>query len=266
VGLFSGKKVNLTLCPAEENFKIVFQREDLEGKPIIQANLDNVTESIRCTSLGGKNGVQMVEHLLSALYAFGIDNLLIKVNGPEIVCGDGSAMIFVNAIEKAGVKDLKEKKKQYTLRGTYSFADKETTLVALPANNFQISYVLHYPNVEVLQSRYFLFNLDEGKYKEALASCRTFSTYEDVKPLLDRGIIKGGDLDNAVVIKDGQVINSTKLRYPDEMVRHKVLDLIGDFALMGKTFNAHIVAIRSGHAANIMFAKRIYENFIEGKE
>jgi len=266
IGLFSGKKVSLTLCPSDADSRIVFQREDLPGKPKIRACLNNVTDSIRCTSLGGKMGVQMVEHLLSALYAYGIDNILIKVNGPEIVCGDGSALIFIDAIEKAKIQELNAKKTTYKLSSPQFFQDKDITMVALPSDHLQISYVLHYPAVEVLRSRYCYFQIDGKKYKEEIAACRTFSTYEDVKPLLDKGIIKGGDLDNAIVIKDGQVMNPKGLRYGDEMVRHKVLDLVGDFSLMEKNFKAHIIAIRSGHAANIVFAKKLYEHFTMERE
>jgi UDP-3-O-[3-hydroxymyristoyl] N-acetylglucosamine deacetylase len=265
-GLFSGRNVSLKMCPAEADFKIAFQREDIVGSPLIYADIANVTESIRCTSLNGEKGVQTVEHLLSAVYAYGIDNLLIRVNGPEIVCGDGSAGIFAEAIERAGITQLGKKKKTYKLKEPVFFTKGDTVIMAIPSDTFEVSYVLHYPDVEVLRSQYFSMRLDPKKYKDDIAYCRTFSTYEDIKPLLDNGLLKGGDLDNAVLIKDGKVVNPAGLKYPDEMVRHKILDLIGDFSLIGKNFTARVIAIRSGHFTNVVFAGKLNEKLILEKE
>lgn len=261
-GLFTGEKTSIRLCPAEAGTGILFQRVDLPQKPVIEANIHNVTEAYRCTCLHhGETSILTVEHILSALSAFQIDNLLIEVAGPEIPVGDGSAKIFVEALRTAKFQKQTNKKKVYTLDHPVSLRQGSTVLLALPSDDYQISYTLHYPHSKFLQSQYYSFLVDKINYVQEIAPCRTFSLYEDIAPMLEKGLLKEASLENGVVIKNDEVLNPEGIRFPDEMVRHKILDLMGDISLIGKSFRAHIIAIRSGHATNVAFGKKLLQHF-----
>ena len=261
-GLFTGEKTSIRLCPAEAGTGILFQRVDLPQKPVIEANVQNVTEAYRCTCLHhGETSILTVEHILSALSAFQIDNLLIEVAGPEIPVGDGSAKIFVEALEKAKIQKQSSKKKVYTLDHPVSLRQESTVLFAIPSDDYEISYTLHYPHSKFLRSQYYSFLVDKTNYVQEIAPCRTFSLYEDIAPMLEKGLLKEASLENGVVIKNDEVLNPEGIRFPDEMVRHKILDLMGDISLIGKSFRAHIIAIRSGHATNVAFGKKLLQHF-----
>jgi UDP-3-O-[3-hydroxymyristoyl] N-acetylglucosamine deacetylase len=258
IGLFTGSKVSLTLNPAEENHGIVFQRVDLPNKPKILARLDHVKETPRCTILGDeKINIQTVEHLLSALSAYEIDNLLIEITGPEVPVCDGSSRAFVDLIEQTGILLQKKKRRVIAFTKPIYWSQKEVHIVALPSTDFRISYLLHYPRNEMLKSQFYSTSIDSSIYKEEISTSRTFSVYEEIEPLLEKGFIKGGGLNNAVIIKDNKVLNPEGLRFPEEMARHKILDLIGDLSLLGGKILGHIIAIRSGHFSNISFAKEV---------
>ncbi len=248
----------MTLCPAPIDTGIVFQRTDLPGQPTIPARLESVQEWPRCTKLAsGSATVQMVEHLLSALAAFGIDNLRIELAGPEIPSGDGSSLLFVRAIEEGEIEIQDRMKRLLTIDRPVFWSDKEVHLVALPSPEFRISYTLHYPQSKIIGSQYYTFLLDSDLYKQEIAPCRTFSLYEEIAPFIEKGLLRGGGLSNALVIQNDQIMNVEGARFPDEMVRHKVLDLLGDLSLIGASLQAHIIAIRSGHSSNLAFAKTI---------
>ncbi|MBF5058889.1 UDP-3-O-acyl-N-acetylglucosamine deacetylase [Candidatus Neptunochlamydia vexilliferae] len=262
MGLFTGMKSEIKLRPAPEGTGIVFQRMDLPNKPTLPALAEYVQETPRCTILGTDNfKVQTVEHILSALKAHDIDNLIIEIEGPEIPSCDGSALPFVELIEKAGIVSQSKTKKIHHLETPIFWSKGDVHLVALPSEEFRISYTLNYPNSELLKSQFFTVHVDEETYKEEIASARTFSLYEEVVPLIEKGNIKGGRLDNAVIIKGDSVLNPEGVRYENEMVRHKILDLIGDLALVGQSFIAHVIAIRSGHFSNTSFAKELVNSF-----
>ncbi len=262
LGLFTGKDVTIRLIPAGENHGIVFQRTDLENKPKIPAHVKYVSEINRTTIIKKDNvQIQTVEHLLSALSAYGIDNLLIQISGPEILIGDGSSKIFVDNIDEVGVEKQNADKNFLKIDKPIFFSNEEIHIVAIPANEYRISYTLNYPNNDFLKSQYFTFLVNSKLYKKEIAPCRTYSLYEEIKPYLDNNLIKGGGLNNAVVIKDNKVLNPEGLRFFDEMVRHKILDLMGDMSLIGNPILAHIIAIKSGHLSNVAFARKIVENF-----
>ena len=261
VGLFTGKRNCIRLIPGEENTGIIFRRMDLPGAPEIKASVHNVIDTPRCTILGDKRLViKTVEHLLSAIYALGIDNLIIELNGDEIPAGDGSAAFFVEKIKKAEIQQQEKPRDIYALSSLVSFSEGNMHMIALPSEEFKVSYTLHYPKSTYLHAQYISLKINRESYCEEIAPCRTFSIYEEIKPLLDKGLIKGGGLDNAVIIKDDKILNPEGIRFSNEMARHKVLDLIGDLSLIGKRFTAHIIAIRSGHFANISFAKILEKN------
>jgi len=255
-GLFSGKSVDMTLLPAKPGDGIVFQRMDLPGQPLLPARLEYVKATPRCTILGrGDVEVQTVEHFLSAMAAFGIDNLLVQVSGPELPIGDGSALSFAEIMRKAEKKEFHVPKKFIVVQDPVYFTKNDVTLIALPSDELRISYTLHYPQSAFIGSQFYSFSLDEEKFLKEIAPSRTFCLYEEIVPLLEKGIIRGGGLESAVVIKDDRVANPEGLRFPDEMVRHKILDLLGDLYLLGNPLLAHIIAIRSGHATNVEFAR-----------
>lgn len=264
-GLFTGEETKIVLTPAAEGFGIVFQRMDLSSAPLIRAHLSEVAETHLCTFAGkGNVRVQMVEHLLSALSAYGVDNLLVKVYGSEIPACDGSAKVFVEAIEKAGVRILDKSKSYITLDEPIFLSEGKISLVALPSTEFRISYTMDYPQSTLIGTQFHSIGIASKNYRDEIASCRTFSIYEEIGPLLEKGLIKGGDLSNAVIVQNDKVVNPEGLRFKDEMVRHKILDMIGDLSLLGP-MKAHIIAIRSGHFTNIRFAKLILNKCLENK-
>ena len=263
IGLFSGAKSTIRLIPAPANTGIVFRRVDIPGGIEIPARVEYVVETPRCTILG-RDGItiQTVEHLLSALKAFEIDNLTVEIDGPEVPTCDGSAVPFVSLIKEAGVAYQKETKEIMRIREPIFWSKGDITLVALPSDEFRFSYTLNYPHSPLLKSQFFTIAVDEESYEEEIAPARTFSLYEEIVPLIEKGSIKGGTLENAVIIKDDRVINPEGLRFAEEMVRHKILDLIGDLSLVGCTFHAHVIAIRSGHFSNTSFARELVNHFL----
>lgn len=261
-GLFTGAKTEIKLRPAPEGTGIVFQRVDLPDKPLLPAKVESVRETPRCTILGNQNfQIQTVEHILSALKAFDLDNVIIEIDGSEVPSCDGSAVPFVDLIQKAGVVSQTATKKVYHLETPVFWSKGDVHLVALPAEEFRISYTLNYPNSDLLKSQFYTVHVNEETYKQEIAPARTFSLYEEVVPLIEKGNIKGGRLDNAVIVKGDTILNPEGVRYKDEMVRHKILDLIGDLSLVGRSFLAHVIAIRSGHFSNTSFARELVSSF-----
>lgn len=262
IGLHTGVKVTMHLHPASENTGIVFRRIDLDLQPSLKAHINHVVSTPRCTNIGcNAFSIYTVEHLLSALKAFGIDNVFVDLDGPEPPVGDGSALLFVELIKKAGLLVQKQKKTIRFLKSPISYSSGNTHLVALPCENYKISYTLHYPNCSTMGTQFYSFDLSSSGFEQEIAPCRTFALYEEVAKLKEKGLIKGGSLDNAVVIKNDQVVNEEGLRFSEEMARHKILDVIGDLALLSLDFRAHVIALCSGHSANIAFGKKILEYF-----
>jgi UDP-3-O-[3-hydroxymyristoyl] N-acetylglucosamine deacetylase len=263
VGLHTGKEVSIRFCPAPEHSGIVFQRSDLPGKPTIPASVEYVQDTSRSTTLGiGSCCVQTVEHVLAAIHAYHIDNLYIQVTDSEPPIGDGSSLTFVEMIEDAGIYEQAATISPVKIKVPIHFSHGDTHLIALPSEDYRISYTLHYPNTPVIRSQYFSMKVTEESFKREVSGCRTFALYEEITYLMERGLIRGGSLENAVVIKDDVVFSKEGLRFPDEMVRHKVLDLIGDLALVGFQFCAHVIAIRSGHASNVALGKELVSQIL----
>lgn len=256
IGLFTGISVTIKILPAKEDFGIVFKRVDLPNAPEVKASLSSVVATPRCTVLGnGEAVVQTVEHLLAALAAYEIDNVLIEINGPEIPILDGSAKQFVEKIEAVGTKELSKAKPIYTLKNPVYYSDKDIHIIAIPSDEFRVSFTLQFPSTHSIATQFASFPVNASIFAKDIAPARTFSAYEEIAPLIEKGVIKGGSLENAVLIQEGKVRNPEGLRMPDEFVRHKILDVIGDLSLINFSFKAHITAIRSGHASNFAFAK-----------
>lgn len=285
VGIHSGTSVHMVLEPAEPNTGIVFQRTDLEGQPTVKADVDFVTETNRSTTLSNNGAsVNTIEHLLAALTGCSIDNVLVKIDGPEIPILDGSSRPFVEALQKAGRQKQEAIKTWYTIEHNIYFYDEEKNveMVAMPANEYRINTLIDF-NSPVLGTQHSqLRHISE--FNTEIAPCRTFSFFHELEYLLQNNLIKGGDLSNAIVVVDREVsdaqlerlahafgkekiaitsegyLNNLQLRFPNEPARHKLLDLVGDLALVGLSFKAHIIANRPGHASNVAFAKKIKEH------
>lgn len=262
IGIHTGKEVSLKFCPAKEGTGIVFKRVDLPGKPIIPATLEYVQDTSRSTTIGVRDvRIHTVEHVLSALKAYKIDNLLIEISNIEPPVGNGSSDVFVEMIENTGVVDQEKTLAVVKIQRPIYWSEGDIHIVALPSNGYRISYTLHYPESHFLSGQFHSIVLNEESYKKEIAPCRTFSLYKEVSFLMDRGLIKGGSLDNAVVITEDAILSKGGLFFPNEMARHKILDLIGDLSLIGFDFHAHIIAIRSGHASNFAFSKLLFTHF-----
>ena len=261
IGIHTGELVTMKFCPASEGTGIVFRRVDLPGQPTVPATVEYVCDTARSTTLGvGPMRIHTVEHVLAALSAYQIHNLYIELNNIEPPVGNGSSDVFVQMIEEAGIREQEGVFPIANLEAPVALSEGDIHLVALPSDHFRISYTLSYPEKPTLKAQYRSFALTSDTFKKEIAPCRTFSLYKEVAYLMDRGLIKGGSLDNAVVIDGDVVFSKGGLFFEDEMVRHKILDMVGDLSLVGFPFHAHIIAIRSGHATNCALAKKLYEH------
>jgi UDP-3-O-[3-hydroxymyristoyl] N-acetylglucosamine deacetylase len=259
VGIHTGQEVTIRFLPADENAGVFFKRIDLPGQPLMSAKLDYVFDTSRSTNLAKEQArIYTVEHVLAALRAYEIDNVCIELNGIEPPAGNGSSDVFVEMIDKAGVVEQSAPVLIRKIETPVYHSDGDIHLVCLPADEYRISYTLHYPNSKALGTQYHSLVLTKNSFVNELAPCRTFALYEEISYLIDSGLIKGGSLDNAVVAKGDAVLSKGGLFFPNEMVRHKILDLIGDLSLIGIPFTGHIIAVRSGHTTNFHFAKKLF--------
>jgi UDP-3-O-[3-hydroxymyristoyl] N-acetylglucosamine deacetylase/3-hydroxyacyl-[acyl-carrier-protein] dehydratase len=281
-GLHTGILVDMTLKPAHPGFGIQFQRVDLPNQPIIKADCDLVTDTSRGTTLQvGDAKVSTVEHILASLVGMGIDNVLIELNGPEVPIMDGSSSPFIALIEASGVEEQEAAKAWYSLdENIYHYDDeKRVEMVALPSLDYQLTTLIDF-NSPVLGTQHAGLKTIKD-FKSEIAPCRTFCFLHELEMLIDNDLIKGGDINNAIVVVDKAVsdaemtrlakifnrekievksegyLNNLELRFPNEPARHKLLDVIGDLALIGYPIKARIIANRPGHSTNIEFAKKI---------
>jgi UDP-3-O-[3-hydroxymyristoyl] N-acetylglucosamine deacetylase/3-hydroxyacyl-[acyl-carrier-protein] dehydratase len=258
VGLHTGAGVRLRLLPAEPGTGVLFRRVDLPGKPEVPALIEHVHEAPRRSGL--KNGtaeVETVEHLLASVHALGIDNLVCELNGPEVPGMDGSARPFVEALREAGTSEAKEAAPVHRLRDAVHANDEDWAIVALPhEGGLRITYTLDFATPRQV-SQTLTFDVTEEGFAEQIAPARTFVTSEEVEVLRSAGLGQGASEDNTLLIGEDAEAEAANLRFPDEYVRHKVLDLIGDLRLLGRPVHAHVVAHRSGHRANRALVRQI---------
>lgn len=259
IGVHTGNRSKVTFRPAPDNFGIRFRRIDLPGVPEIPAHVDKVTGTMRGTTISeGDVKIHTVEHVLSALVGFGIDNLIIEMDANEPPVGDGSSLPFVEMIQKVGVQTQRAPKKELIIREPIWVSEPDVTLVAIPDSQFTISYTVQFPPNRVgLDSQFLDVAVTQENFEKEIAGARTFCFFREVEQLMDQGLIKGGSLENAVVIGDEAILSKEALRWPNEFVRHKILDLIGDLSLVGARLRAHVIAIRSGHQNNIKLARAL---------
>jgi UDP-3-O-[3-hydroxymyristoyl] N-acetylglucosamine deacetylase/3-hydroxyacyl-[acyl-carrier-protein] dehydratase len=284
-GIHTGEAVTMRLKPAEPNTGINFQRIDLPEKTIIKADVDNVVETNRSTTLEVKGArVSTIEHLMAALVGMEIDNVLIEINGEEVPILDGSSQPFVDQLRKTGTVKQNAEKIFYEIQHNISFIDedKKVEMVALPFDEYRINTLIDF-NSPVLGTQHAdIRNIHQ--FNDEIASSRTFCFFHELEALVNNNLIKGGDINNAIVVVDRPVsadqvdriskifkktdvkvseegiLNNLELRYPNEPARHKLLDVVGDLALVGYPFKAHIIANRPGHASNVKFAKKIKDH------
>ena len=280
-GLHSGKFLTAVFNPAPANFGVKFKRIDLEGEPMIDALAENVVDTTRGTVIGkGAARVSTIEHAMSALYAYGVDNCLIEVDGPEMPILDGSALEFTRKIEEVGVEELAADKDYYIIKEKTQYKDENgATITIYPDEGFSVEVMVEY-NSPVLPNQFAVLD-DLSLFRQEVGSARTFVFVREIEPLLKFGLIKGGDLGNSIVIYDQPVgqdkineicdavnmphmqvdklgyINPKPLQWDNEPARHKLMDLIGDLSLIGRPIKGRVVAIRPGHTVNNKFARML---------
>ncbi len=261
IGVHTGSRTGLRFIPAEPNTGIKFVRVDLPGRPEIKADIRNVIGFVRGTTIGNSEvNVHTVEHVLATLSGFGITNLIVEIDDKEPPVGDGSSLVYVDMIKKAGVVEQDDVVEVFSPSEIIHVRENDTILVVLPYDGFKISYTVSFKHPN-LKAQYLSLDINRQSFVEEIASARTFCFYREVEALMNQGLIKGGSLDNAVVIGDNAIFAKEELRYPDEFVRHKILDLIGDTYLLGMPIRCHIVAIKSGHAANIKLTQHLLAEY-----
>src|SRR5437660_12488349 len=248
--LHTGERVTLRLHPAPVDSGIKFKRKDLQDEPTIDAKIENLKTVERATTIGeGSVRVHTVEHVLAALWAMGVDKAHVEMDATRPQMGDGSAQVYVDLIRKAGVVAQDEPRKFFGARDTMHVESKTgALLVLLPDDKFRISCTQAGPNNKFTQ--FLSMEVTPAAFEREIAPARTFVYYEDVKPLMDKNLIKGGSLENAIVVRGEAVLSKEPLRFADEFVRHKILDIIGDLALVGRRIRGHVVAVKPGHATN----------------
>lgn len=256
MGLHSGNSVEMTFLPAPPNSGVRFRRVDLEGKPEIEARIENVSETNRSTTLAkGSVKIHTVEHVLSAFAGLGIDNAIVELDANEPPIADGSAREYCRMIHTAGTAAQPEKREVLSVKTPLEVRQGETSLSFFPAETFKISCTS--ADKEGRFTQFYSLEISPEAWESELSNARTFCFFEEIEYLIKNGLIKGGSLENAVVIRDDAVLTNEPLRYNEEFVRHKMLDIVGDLSLIGKPITGHIVAIRPSHSANCELARQI---------
>jgi len=256
IGLHSGNRVNMTILPAPANSGVRFRRVDLEGKPEIEARVENVSETNRSTTLAkGNVKVHTVEHVLAALAGFGIDNAIIELDANEPPIADGSSREFCKIIQAAGIVPQSEKRESFTPAEPIEMQLGETMMTLFPDDGFKITCTSADRKNRFTQ--FYSTEITPKTWEKELSHARTFCFFEEIEHLIKNNLIKGGSLENAIVIREDAVLTTEPLRYPEEFVRHKMLDIVGDLSLLGKPIRGHLIAVKPSHAANCEFVRQI---------
>ena len=261
ISLHTGENVVLSIHPAPAGFGRKFKRLDLPDEPTIDARIENVKTVERSTTIAeGNVKVHTVEHVLSALAGLGVDNVLIEMDANEPPIGDGSAQLYIDLIKEAGIVAQAAPRAVFEVNETVHLETKTgSILIIVPDDKFRISCTQVGPDGRFTQ--FFTTEVTPEIYEQEIASARTFVFYEDVKPLMDKGLIKGGSLDNALVVRGESVMGKEPLRFTNEFARHKVLDIIGDLALLGHGIKGHVIAVKPGHGPNTELARTLAKKY-----
>ena len=255
--MHTGVRAHVTFRPAEENTGIELVRVDLAGRPSVKALATNVVNVQRATTIAsGAANVHTVEHVLAALYACDIDNVVIEMDGPEPPIGDGSSDPYVSLILECGTIQQKAECKYFYVKEPVYVNVEESKLIILPAEHYRISCTVKYGN-SIMDTQYLSLAVNREVFISEISKARTFCLYDEIEELMVKDLIRGGSLDNAVVLKDGVIICKDGLRYRDEFVRHKMLDIVGDLSLVGCRLIGEVIAVRPGHQSNVALAEKL---------
>jgi UDP-3-O-[3-hydroxymyristoyl] N-acetylglucosamine deacetylase / 3-hydroxyacyl-[acyl-carrier-protein] dehydratase len=258
VGLHSGNRVNMTFLPAPPNSGIRFRRVDLEGSPEIEARVEFVTATNRSTSLAKGNAkIHTVEHVLAAMSGGGVDNAIIELDANEPPIADGSARQYVKMIQTAGLAPQDEPREVFQVQSPVSYQNDETSISVFPHEGFKVTCTSADSKGRFTQ--FFSVDVTPETWERDLAHARTFCFFEEIEFLIKNGLIKGGSLENAVVIRDDAILTTEPLRYREEFVRHKILDIIGDLSLVGRPISGHVIAVKPSHTANCEVARQLWQ-------
>ena len=261
IGLHSGRPVDLVLSPAAAGTGILFTRSDLAGEVRFPARAEWVVDTRLATTLGnGEHSLSTVEHIASALYALGVDNCTIDVSGPEVPVMDGSAAAFVYLIQQAGLRPQRRARRRLVIRKPIEVREGNRWVRVIPSRGFKATLGIDYPHPAIGRQSLQSLEITPELFEREIAPARTFGFLKDVQMLQAAGLALGGSLQNAIVLDDARVLNREGLRFPDEFVRHKVLDLVGDLALLGLPLQGHVKAMRSGHALHQALVAQIRAN------
>ncbi|MBI5383967.1 MAG: UDP-3-O-[3-hydroxymyristoyl] N-acetylglucosamine deacetylase [Verrucomicrobia bacterium] len=256
LGLHSGNRVNMTIQPAPPGTGLRFRRIDLEGKPEIEALSENVTETARSTTLSKGNAkIHTVEHILAALSGCGVDNAIVELDANEPPIADGSAREYVRMIDAAGLVAQPPAREPYAVKEPIKLERGDTMISVFPHDSFKLTCTSADKAGRFTQ--FFSLEVNPDSWRKELCHARTFCFYEEIEYLFKNGLIKGGSLENAVVIRDDAVLTNEPLRYAEEFVRHKMLDIVGDLALVGRPIHGHVIAVKPSHSANCELARAI---------
>ena len=262
VGLHTGEKVRLTLTPAPEEHGVVFQRVDISGQPKIKVNPLAVTETKLCSTLGSKDfSIATVEHLMSALSATGVDNILVQLNGSEIPIMDGSAISFIHLIKSAIISEQTSAKEFVVIKENIELLDGDKFARFEPFKGFVVDFTIDFPH-PAFKSDDSQVSIDffKDSYINEISRARTFGFMQEVEYLRSNGLARGGSLENAIVLDEYKILNDDGLRYKDEFVRHKILDAIGDLYILGKPIIGKFIAHKSGHDLNNRLLRELIKN------
>lgn len=256
IALHTGVRASLRILPAPTGNGIVFRRIDMPGSPEVKADARNVTDVRRATTIASqKTGafVVTVEHIMASLHALNIDNAYVEMDGPEPPIADGSAEPYYDAILDAGIEEQDVEEVAWTAKEPIIIEEGETKMVLTPADELKITTIVQY-KASPLDTQFCTCTLTPETFKKELAPARTFCIFRELEQLIAAGLVKGGSLDNAIIMHNGAIISKDGLRFPDEIVRHKIMDMVGDLYLVGKRVKAHIIAIKPGHPTNVKMA------------
>lgn len=259
IGVHSGKETTITIKPAQVNHGIAFRRTDLPGMYDIQALFKRVVDTSLATVLGANGAiVSTIEHLMAAFAGLGIDNALVEINDYEVPVMDGSAKEFVSSFVKAGIEEQQTPKQFFVVKEPIKLSDGDKYVVVYPEKSRRITCLVDFDH-HLIGEQEFVFDPDTDNFEEEISGARTFGFMKDIEYLKKFGLGKGGSLDNAIIIDKDKILNKEGLRYKDEFVRHKLLDSLGDFSLLGMPIMGHIKTYKSGHALNHLFIKKFLQ-------
>jgi UDP-3-O-[3-hydroxymyristoyl] N-acetylglucosamine deacetylase len=259
VGLHTGRKINMTIRPAASDEGILLVRKDSDQQETIKVCLENVTDTTLATTLGHNGAtISTVEHILSAFSGMGVNNAVIEVDGPEIPIMDGSALPFVEMLKQVGTCTQEKLKEYLVVKKPVYVSEGESHAMFVPSSSFEITYKIKFDHPSIGEQSYHV-KLSDETYEQEICRSRTFGFLKDVEYLQARGLALGGSLKNAVILDEKRIINKEGLRFPDEFVKHKILDAIGDLSLIGMPILGHFVAYKSGHKLNAMLLKALLD-------